>query len=114
MAAKEVKFSIEARNKMLRIVEMRVVGATKVEVKERKDRLDDALHATRAAVEEGILFGGGVALVRAAEALKKVRTHNDDQKTGVDIVRRALSWPARQLAINAGEDGSVNGPSCLV
>jgi chaperonin GroEL len=86
---------------------IRVGGATEVEVKERKDRVDDAMHATRAAVEEGILPGGGVALLRAIEALKKVRTHNDDQKTGVDIVRKALSYPARQIALNAGEDASV-------
>jgi chaperonin GroEL len=86
---------------------IRVGGATEVEVKERKDRVDDAMHATRAAVEEGILPGGGVALLRATEALKKVRTHNEDQKHGVDIVRKALSAPARQIAINAGEDGSV-------
>jgi chaperonin GroEL len=86
---------------------IRVGGATEVEVKERKDRVDDAMHATRAAVEEGILPGGGVALLRASEGLKKVRTQNDDQKTGVEIVRKALSWPARQIAINAGEDGSI-------
>jgi chaperonin GroEL len=86
---------------------IRVGGATEVEVKERKDRVDDAMHATRAAVEEGILPGGGVALLRASEVLKKVRTHNDDQKTGVEIVRKALSAPARQIASNAGEDGSV-------
>ena len=86
---------------------IRVGGATEVEVKERKDRVDDAMHATRAAVEEGILPGGGVALLRASEALKKVRTANDDQKTGVEIVRKALSAPARQIAMNAGEDGSV-------
>src|SRR6202163_305283 len=86
---------------------LRVGGATEVEVKERKDRVDDAMHATRAAVEEGILPGGGVALLRASEVLKKIRTSNDDQKTGVEIVRKALSWPARQIAINAGEDGSV-------
>ncbi|MGD0316469.1 MAG: chaperonin GroEL [Xanthobacteraceae bacterium] len=86
---------------------IRVGGATEVEVKERKDRVDDAMHATRAAVEEGILPGGGVALLRATEALKKVRTQNEDQKHGVDIVRKALSAPARQIAINAGEDGSV-------
>jgi chaperonin GroEL len=86
---------------------IRVGGATETEVKERKDRVDDAMHATRAAVEEGILPGGGVALLRASEALKKLRTQNDDQKTGVEIVRKALSWPARQIAINAGEDGSV-------
>ncbi len=86
---------------------IRVGGATEVEVKERKDRVDDAMHATRAAVEEGILPGGGVALLRASEALKKLRPHNDDQKTGVEIVRKALSSPARQIAINAGEDGSI-------
>ncbi len=86
---------------------IRVGGATEVEVKERKDRVDDAMHATRAAVEEGVLPGGGVALLRATEALKKVRTHNDDQKTGVEIVRKALQAPARQIAQNAGEDGSV-------
>jgi chaperonin GroEL len=86
---------------------IRVGGATEIEVRERKDRVDDAMHATRAAVEEGILPGGGVALLRAGEALKKVRTDNDDQKTGVAIVRKALSWPARQIALNAGEDGSV-------
>jgi chaperonin GroEL len=76
-------------------------------VKERKDRVDDALHATRAAVEEGILPGGGVPLLRALKALDKVNPENDDQKTGVDIVRRALQVPARQIAINAGEDGSL-------
>src|ERR1700712_4615396 len=86
---------------------IRVGGATEVEVKERKDRVDDALNATKAAVEEGIVPGGGVALLRASEHLKKIKTANDDQKTGVEIVRKALSWPARQIAINAGEDGSV-------
>jgi chaperonin GroEL len=86
---------------------IRVGGATEIEVKERKDRVDDAMHATRAAVEEGILPGGGVALLRAVDALKKVRTGNDDQKHGIEIVRKALSWPARQIAINAGDDGSV-------
>src|SRR5579872_5969772 len=86
---------------------LRVGGATEIEVKERKDRVDDAMHATRAAVEEGILPGGGVALLRATEVLKRVRTHNEDQKHGVDIVRKALSAPARQIAINAGEDGSI-------
>jgi chaperonin GroEL len=86
---------------------IRVGGATEVEVKERKDRVDDAMHATRAAVEEGVLPGGGVALLRATEALRKVRTHNEDQKHGIDIVRKALSTPARQIAVNAGEDGSV-------
>jgi chaperonin GroEL len=86
---------------------IRVGGATEVEVKERKDRVDDATHATRAAVEEGILPGGGVALLRATEALKRVRTQNEDQKHGVEIVKKAITWPARQIAINAGEDGSV-------
>src|SRR5271154_1767844 len=86
---------------------IKVGGATEVEVKERKDRVDDAMHATRAAVEEGIVPGGGVALLRASEQLKRIKTANDDQKTGVEIVRKALSWPARQIAINAGEDGSV-------
>jgi len=86
---------------------IRVGGATEVEVKERKDRVEDAMHATRAAVEEGILPGGGVALLRAGELLKRVRTQNDDQKTGVEIVRKALSWPTRQIAANAGEDGSI-------
>ena len=86
---------------------IRVGGATEIEVKERKDRVDDAMHATRAAVEEGILPGGGVALLRASEGLKKLRTANDDQKTGVEIVRKSLSAPARQIALNAGEDGSV-------
>jgi chaperonin GroEL len=86
---------------------IRVGGATEVEVRERKDRVDDALHATRAAVEEGLLPGGGVALLRASETLNRVRPHNDDQKTGVEIVRKALSWPARQIAANAGEDGSI-------
>jgi len=86
---------------------IRVGGASEIEVKERKDRVDDAMHATRAAVEEGILPGGGVALLRATEVLKKLRVQNDDQKTGVEIVRKALSWPARQIAINAGEDGSI-------
>jgi chaperonin GroEL len=86
---------------------IRVGGATEVEVKERKDRVDDALHATRAAVEEGILPGGGVALLRATEAIKRLRTQNDDQKTGIEIVRKAIQAPARQIATNAGEDGSV-------
>ena len=86
---------------------LRVGGATEVEVKERKDRVDDAMHATRAAVEEGVLPGGGVALLRAIKALDKLRPHNDDQRTGIDIVKKALSWPARQIAMNAGEDGSI-------
>jgi chaperonin GroEL len=86
---------------------IRVGGATEVEVKERKDRVDDAMHATRAAVEEGVLPGGGVALLRSIKALEKLRTANSDQKTGIDIVRKALSWPARQIALNSGEDGSV-------
>jgi chaperonin GroEL len=86
---------------------LRVGGATEIEVKERKDRVEDAMHATRAAVEEGILPGGGVALLRAIKALEKLRGQNDDQRTGVEIVKKAISWPARQIAINAGEDGSI-------
>jgi chaperonin GroEL len=86
---------------------IRVGGATEVEVKERKDRVDDALHATRAAVEEGILPGGGVALIRAGKALDAVKPDNPDQKAGVDIVRRAIQVPARQIVQNAGEDGSL-------
>jgi chaperonin GroEL len=86
---------------------IRVGGATEVEVKERKDRVDDAMHATRAAVEEGILPGGGVPLLRAIKAIEKIKTQNEDQKHGVEIVKKALSWPARQIVINAGEDGSV-------
>jgi chaperonin GroEL len=86
---------------------IRVGGATETEVKERKDRVDDAMHATRAAVEEGILPGGGVALLRAVEALKRLQTENEDQKHGVEIVRKALQTPARQIAVNAGDDGSV-------
>jgi len=86
---------------------IRVGGSTEIEVKERKDRVDDALHATRAAVEEGILPGGGVALLRATRALGALKPANDDQKAGIEIVRKALSIPARQIAINAGEDGSV-------
>lgn len=86
---------------------IRVGGATEVEVKERKDRVDDAMHATRAAVEEGILPGGGVALLRATAALAKLKPANDDQRHGVESVKRALTWPARQIAENAGEDGSI-------
>src|SRR6266567_3060992 len=86
---------------------LRVGGATEIEVKERKDRVDDAMHATRAAVEEGILPGGGVALLRGIKALEKLKVHHDDQRTGVEIVKKAISWPARQIAINAGEDGSI-------
>jgi chaperonin GroEL len=86
---------------------IRVGGATEVEVKERKDRVDDAMHATRAAVEEGILPGGGVALLRALESLKRVKTANEDEKHGVEIVKKAITWPARQIAINSGEEGSV-------
>jgi chaperonin GroEL len=86
---------------------IRVGGATEVEVKERKDRVDDALHATRAAVEEGILPGGGVALLRSLKALDGVTTSNPDQKAGVEILRRAIQVPARQIVQNAGEDGSL-------
>jgi chaperonin GroEL len=86
---------------------IRVGGATEVEVKERKDRVDDALHATRAAVEEGILPGGGVALLRAVSALDKLSAANDDQKAGIAIVRRAIEAPVRQIAENAGAEGSI-------
>ena len=86
---------------------IRVGGSTEVEVKERKDRVDDALHATRAAVEEGILPGGGVALLRAAKALDNLQVDNTDQRTGVEIVRRAIETPARQIAENAGAEGSI-------
>jgi chaperonin GroEL len=86
---------------------IKVGGATEVEVKERKDRVDDALHATRAAVEEGIVPGGGVALLRASKALDSLTTDNEDQKVGISIVRKALQAPARQIFTNAGEDGSV-------
>ena len=86
---------------------IRVGGATEVEVKERKDRVDDAMHATRAAVEEGVVPGGGVALLYGIKALARLRPENDDQKVGIDIVRRALQAPARQIVENAGADGSV-------
>jgi chaperonin GroEL len=86
---------------------LRVGGATEIEVKERKDRVEDAMHATRAAVEEGVLPGGGVALLRAIKALEKLKVNNDDQRTGIEIVKKALSWPARQIAINSGDDGSI-------
>ncbi len=86
---------------------IKVGGATEVEVKERKDRVDDALHATRAAVEEGIVPGGGVALLHAIKVLGKVEVDNDDQRVGVEIVRKAIQSPARQIAENAGSDGSV-------
>jgi chaperonin GroEL len=86
---------------------IKVGGVTEMEVKEKKDRVDDALNATRAAVEEGILPGGGVALIRSQLALAKLKTANDDQQVGINIVRRALHAPARQIAENAGEDGAV-------
>jgi chaperonin GroEL len=86
---------------------IRVGGATEVEVKERKDRVDDALHATRAAVEEGVVAGGGSALLFAGRALKKLEGENSDQKVGVEIVSRALQAPLRQIVENAGEDGAV-------
>ncbi len=86
---------------------IKVGGATEVEVKEKKDRVDDALHATRAAVEEGIVPGGGVALLYAKRALQNLEVDNSDQKVGVDIIRRALEAPVRQIAANAGYDGAV-------
>ncbi|MEO9901329.1 chaperonin GroEL [Nisaea sp.] len=86
---------------------IRVGGATEIEVKERKDRVDDAMHATRAAVEEGIVPGGGTALLYAVKALESLKTDNEDQKIGINIVRKAIQVPARQIANNAGEDGAV-------
>jgi chaperonin GroEL len=86
---------------------IRVGGATEVEVKERKDRVEDAMHATRAAVEEGVVAGGGVTLLYAGKALGKLEPENNDQKVGIDIVRRALQAPARQIFENAGVDGSI-------
>jgi len=86
---------------------IKVGGATEVEVKEKKDRVDDAMHATKAAVEEGIVAGGGAALLYSIRALEKLRVGNDDQKVGVEIVRRALQSPVRQIAENAGFDGAV-------
>ena len=86
---------------------IRVGGSTEVEVKERKDRVDDSLHATRAAVEEGIVPGGGVALARASLILSKIKADNDDQRFGIEIVRKAVQTPLRQIAENAGEDGAV-------
>jgi chaperonin GroEL len=86
---------------------IRVGGATEIEVKERKDRVDDAMHATRAAVEEGVVPGGGVALLYASKVLSRLRPENDDQKVGIDIVRRALQAPIRQIAENAGAEGSI-------
>jgi chaperonin GroEL len=86
---------------------IRVGGATEVEVKERRDRVEDAMHATRAAVEEGVVAGGGVTLLYASKALGKLKPENDDQKVGIDIVRRALQAPARQIFENAGVDGSI-------
>merc|ERR1712137_183264 len=86
---------------------IKVGGATEVEVKERKDRVEDALNATRAAVEEGIVTGGGCALLYAAQNLDKVKAKGDDQKAGVELVRKALEAPIRQITKNAGVDGSV-------
>ena len=86
---------------------IRVGGSTEIEVKERKDRVDDAMHATRAAVEEGVVAGGGVTLLYASQRLGQLNPENDDQKVGIDIVRRALQAPARQIFANAGMEGSV-------
>jgi chaperonin GroEL len=86
---------------------IRAGGATELEVRDRKDRIDDAVHATRAAVEEGVVAGGGSALIFAAHALDKLSTENEDQATGVAIVRRALETPAREIANNAGIDGAL-------
>jgi chaperonin GroEL len=84
-----------------------VGAATEMEMKEKKDRVDDALHATRAAVEEGILAGGGVAFIRAVSALEKLKGDNDDETTGIAIIKRALEEPLRQIAENAGVEGSI-------
>ena len=86
---------------------IRVGGSTEIEVKERKDRVDDAMHATRAAVEEGVVAGGGVTLLYATKALSKLKPDNDDQKVGIDIIRRALQAPARQILSNAGADSAI-------
>jgi len=86
---------------------IRVGGATEVEVKECKDRVDDAVHATKAAVQEGIVAGGGVALLYAAHALDELNIRNDSHKVGIDIVRRSVQVPVRQIAENAGSDGSI-------
>src|SRR5438128_5637510 len=86
---------------------IRVGNATEVEVKERKDRVDDAVHATRAAVEEGVVAGGGVTRLYASQGPGRLNPENDDQKVGIDIVRKALLAPARQIFANAGEDGSI-------
>jgi chaperonin GroEL len=85
---------------------IKVGGATEVEVKERKDRVDDALNATRAAVEEGVVVGGGVALLKAAQAVT-AKGENEDQDAGINIVRKALQSPIRQIAENAGVEGSI-------
>ena len=89
------------------IAVIRVGGATESEIREKKDRIQNAMHATRAAIEEGILPGGGVALLRASKLAGNLKTENDDQKAGIAIVREAITWPARQIAANAGADGSV-------
>jgi chaperonin GroEL len=86
---------------------IRVGGATEIEVKEKKDLVDDAMHATRAAVEEGVVAGGGSALLYATRALEDLKPSNNDQKVGIEIVRKALQWPARQIAENSGTDGSI-------
>ena len=86
---------------------IKVGGATEVEVKERKDRVEDALNATRAAVQEGVVVGGGCALLYASEALNNLKPKGDDQKAGVEIIRKALQYPIRQITSNAGVDGSV-------
>jgi chaperonin GroEL len=86
---------------------IRVGGATEVEVKERKDRVDDAMHATKAAIEEGVVPGGGVVLIRSVSQLESLTPANEDQKIGIGIIKRALPAPTRQIADNAGVDGSV-------
>jgi chaperonin GroEL len=118
---KEIKAQIDAstsdydKEKMLErlaklsggVAILYIGAATEVEMKEKKDRVDDALHATRAAVQEGVVVGGGVAFIRAIEILNEVKTHNEDEKTGVNIVRQALEAPLRAIVANAGGEGSV-------
>ncbi|MCK4625381.1 MAG: chaperonin GroEL, partial [Phycisphaerae bacterium] len=89
------------------VAQINVGAATEVEMKEKKARVEDALHACRAAVEEGILPGGGVAVLRARKVLDKIKCDSDDEKTGVDIVRRSLVTPIKQIAVNSGLDGSI-------
>ncbi len=89
-----------------RVAVLYIGAASEVEMKEKKDRVDDSLHATRAAIEEGIVAGGGVAYIRAISALENLKGDNEDQTTGIEIVKRAIEEPLRQLAANAGKEGA--------